>query len=148
LADALGLPHPAAIEDVTSALIQQPKSVQNAVLSRAEASFTEIIGSVSKPASVAPEATSAPVAPAQAVTQVATHSGVTMDLQSMVVYMLLASLSGWLIHKGINLEGIQNAITGSSDLHVGATMIAGAVMLVWRNVKGTNANTLAALQKS
>lgn len=143
LADALGLPHPATKDEITAALSGQPKPVQDAVLARAEASFQTALAPAASVGTSAPAPTSRPAEPT-----VVTHTGVTTDLPTMVVFMGLTMLSGWLAHKGVSVAGFQEALTGSTDLHVGAAVLVGAVTAMWRQVRGSNANTLALAGKS
>jgi hypothetical protein len=139
LAEGLGLPAPSAPEDILAALTGAAEPVRVAVLSRADANFQSTLAPVSAPAPTTPTAEP----PASAAAPVTTHAGVTSDLTSMIVYVALASIGGALAHKGIDLSNLSQAILGSPDLHVGAGIIAGAITLLWRNVIGTNRNTIA-----
>jgi hypothetical protein len=146
LAEGLGLPHPAEPADIINALsnLASP-AVKDAVLSRAESNFQTTL------APVLP-ATQEPSAPATAPTtgepDVSTHHGVTMDLPTMIVFMMLSTLSGWLASRGVSLQGFGQALTGSTDLHVAAAMLVGSVTAMYRSVSGSNKNTAALVSAS
>jgi hypothetical protein len=141
LAEGLGLPHPAEPADIINALsnLASP-SIKDAVLSRAEANFQTTIAPVIP---AAPEAATPVLAPIPAEPGVSTHHGVTMDMPTMIVFMMLSTLSGWLASRGISLQGFEQALTGSTDLQVAAAMLAGTITMAWRYVRGTNLNTAA-----
>lgn len=146
LADGLGLPHPAEPADIVNALsnITQP-AVKEAVLSRAETNFQTTLAPV-LPA--APEAAAPATATVPAEPKVSMSHGVNMDLPTMLVFMILTALSGFLANKGINLMGFTEALTGSSDLHIAAAMFAGTLTAVWRSISGSNKNTDALVSAS
>jgi hypothetical protein len=141
LADGLGLPHPSTPEDIVNALsgITSP-AVKEAVLSRSESNFQNTLAPV-LPA-VHEDAAPATATPNGAL-DVSTHHGVTMDMPTMIIFMILSALSGWLASRGISLQGLEQALTGSTDLHVAAAMLAGTITMAWRYIKGTNLNTAA-----
>jgi len=137
LADGLGLPHPASPKDILDKLGEISPAIQNAVLTRADANFQTTLSPVVPAASAA----TGPATPAEQPIQAAEHTGITSDLPSHIVYIILSIIGGGLAAKGINLSDISQSILGSSDLHVGASIIAGAVTLLWRDLRGTNLNT-------
>jgi hypothetical protein len=138
LADGLGLPHPASEDEIVSQLLGVTPTVRDAVLVRADANFQNTLAPVTSPSF--PETTTTTTT---TTVPVDTHTGVTSDLPSMIVYMLLMAVGGSLASRGVDLGNIFQSITGSPDLHVGASIIAGALMLLYRSVSGTNQNTLA-----
>jgi hypothetical protein len=139
LAEGLGLPHPSTPDDIIKALSGQPASVQDAILTRADANFQNTLSPVLPSAPAAPEPLhAAPVAP-----PVATHTGVTLDMTSMVIYMVLSAAAGFLAHKGIMIDGIVASLTGSPDLLSASAMFGGVLTVLIRNVRGSNTNTLA-----
>jgi hypothetical protein len=138
LAEGLGLPHPADPKDIIDQLANLGNdAVKNAVLTRAESNFQTTLSPVVPAAPTSP----APTSPPTEAIQPAEHTGITSDLPSHIVYIILSIIGGGLAAKGIDLNNISLAILGSSDLHVGASIIAGAITLLWRDVRGTNANT-------
>jgi hypothetical protein len=138
LADGLGLPHPATPDDIVKALSVQPDKVQEAILTRADANFQSTLSPVLPAAPAAPAASPAPSTPT-----VATHSGVTLDLPSMVIYMVLSAAAGFLAHKGIHIDGLIASVTSSPDLLSASAMFGGVLTVLIRNVRGANTNTLA-----
>lgn len=139
LAEGLGLPHPSTPDDIVKALTGQPERVQEAILTRADANFQQTLSPVLPAAPVAPAPS--PAAPAAPV--VSTHTGVTLDLPSMIIYMVLSAAAGFLAHKGINLDGVIASLTGSPDLLSASAMFGGVLTVLIRNVRGSNTNTLA-----
>jgi hypothetical protein len=137
LAEGLGLPHPAEPADIINALsnLASP-AVKDAVLSRAEANFQTTLAPVIP---AAPDAT----APTTAEPDVSTHHGVTMDLPTTIAFFILTAISGALASRGINLMGIEQALLGSSDLHIAAAMLASVAVAAVRQVTGSNKNTAA-----
>jgi len=141
LAEGLGLPHPSTPEDIVNTLSGiTSTAVKDAVLTRAESNFQNTLAPVI-PAS--PE-TSAPVtATPTAEPSVSTNHGVTMDLPTTIAFFILTAISGALASRGINLMGIEQALIGSSDLHIAAAMLASVGVAIVRNVLGSNKNTAA-----
>lgn len=137
LADGLGLPHPATPKEIMDKLGNFNPAIRDAVLTRADSNFQTTLAPVVPAAPVAP----APTSPATGTIKPAEHTGITSDLPSHIVYIVLSIIGGGLAAKGLDLGNIQQSILGSSDLHVGASIIAGALTLLWRDVTGTNANT-------
>jgi hypothetical protein len=137
LAEGLGLPHPASPKEIMDKLGDISPVIRDAVLSRADANFQTTLSPVLPAAPAVPAPTSSPV---EAI-QPAEHTGITSDLPSHIVYLVLSIIGGALASKGIDLGNVSQSILGSSDLHVGASIIAGALTLLWRDVRGTNANT-------
>jgi hypothetical protein len=137
LAEGLGLPHPASPQDIIEKLTSVNPTIMGAVLTRADANFQATLSPLVPAAPVAAAPASSPVAAIQP----AEHTGITSDLPSHIVYIVLSIIGGGLAAKGFDLGNISQAILGSSDLHVGASIIAGAITLLWRDLRGTNANT-------
>ena len=144
LAEGLGLPHPSTPADIVNALsnLSSP-AVKEAVLSRAESNFQTALAPVLPAAPEAPTPAAAPTTDSPSDQNVSTHHGVTMDMPTMVIFMLLSALSGWLASRGISLQGFEQALIGSTDLQVAAAMLAGTITMAWRYVRGTNLNTVA-----
>jgi hypothetical protein len=145
LADGLGLPHPASPKDILDKLGDFSPVIRDAVLTRADANFQTTLSPVLPAVPAAVEPTSS----AMGAIQAAEHTGITSDLPSHIVYVILSIIGGGLAAKGIDLGNISQSIFGSPDLHIGASIIAGAITLLWRDVRGTNQNTrlLAASDK-
>jgi hypothetical protein len=142
LAEGLGLDHPSTPEEILKQLTGVSPVVRDAVLTRADANFQNTISPAIQAASPAPlETPSTLSAP-----PVDPRAGVTSDLPSMLCYLFLAAIGGSLASKGVDLGNISQSLFGSPDLHIGASILAGAIMLVVRNVIGTNKNTLAVAQ--
>jgi hypothetical protein len=137
LAEGLGLPHPASPKEIMDKLGDFSPAVRDAVLTRADANFQTTLSPVIPAVPAAPAPTSSVVATPVS----AEHTGITSDLPSHIVYLVLSIIGGALASKGIDLGNISQSILGSSDLHVGASIIAGAMTLLWRDVRGTNINT-------
>lgn len=139
LAEGLGLPHPSTQEEILAQLIGVNPVVRDTVLTRADANFQNTIAPAVQAEAPAPVA--APTTPSAP--PVDPRAGVTSDLPSLLCYLFLAAIGGAMTSKGIDLGNIQQSILGSSDLHVGASIMAGAIMLAYRSILGTNKNTLA-----
>jgi hypothetical protein len=139
IAQAFGLPHPATADEVTVAIQSTPMKIAETILQAADIHFLDSIGAIApQPAAQEPTTNggsdSRPPAP---------HAGIVMDPITMIIFMILSMLSGVMMKRGIDINGLVSSLTGSPDMQAGAAVLAGSLWAMLRHVTGSNANTLA-----